>query len=358
MKRLHMPALTRVLSAIAASTAAAFALSACTPASTAATSTNADGATKIVISEPVHSLGYLPLYVAINEGIFKKHGLDVTVTTQSSGGSAHVNAVLGGQSWGFIGGPEHNGFVKAQDTTGGTEIKAIANVVNRGNVYMVARTGVDAPPISSIEDAAAFLKGKKIVTGAYGGTPNSILRYILAKGGLSIQDITLSESADASAPLAILSQGKADFALIAEPIITQGITKGVWQEPFLSVPAVLGDYAYSTINVPVKSYSENNGPKTTQAFVDAMSEALKLTNSDRATAERVAAAQFNNLDKNVITSVLDKAYEDHLWPADATITEQSAALSLAVARGAGALKDTDHPATYTDVVDLRFVQAK
>jgi hypothetical protein len=59
-----MPALTRVLSAIAASTAAAFALSACTPASTAATSTNADGATKIVISEPVHSLGYLPLYVA------------------------------------------------------------------------------------------------------------------------------------------------------------------------------------------------------------------------------------------------------------------------------------------------------
>jgi NitT/TauT family transport system substrate-binding protein len=269
-----------------------------------------------------------------------------------------VNAVLGGQSWGFIGGPEHNGFVKAQDTTGGTEIKAIANVVNRGNVYMVARTGVDAPPISSLEDAAAFLKGKKIVTGAYGGTPNSILRYILAKGGLSIQDITLSESAEASAPLAILSQGKADFALITEPIITQGITKGVWQEPFLSIPAVLGDYAYSTINVPVKSYSENNGPKTTQAFVDAMTEALKLTKSDRATAERVAAAQFNNLDKSVITSVLDKAYEDNLWPADATITEQSAALSLAVAREAGTLKDTDHPATYTDVVDLRFVQAK
>lgn len=353
-----MPALTRILSAIAASTAAVFALSACTPASTAATSTNAYGATKIVISEPVHSLGYLPLYVAINEGIFKKHGLDVSVTTQSSGGSAHVNAVLGGQSWGFIGGPEHNGFVKAQDTTGGTEIKAIANVVNRGNVYMVARTGVDAPSINSVKDAAAFLKGKRIVTGAYGGTPNSILRYILAKGGLSTQDITLSESADASAPLAILSQGKADFALIAEPIITQGVATGVWQKPFLSVPGVLGEYAYSTINVPVKSYSENNEPKTTQAFVDSMTEALQLTNSDRTAAERVAAAQFSNLDKSVIASVLDKAYEDHLWPADATITEQSAALSLAVARGAGALKDTDHPAAYSDVVDLRFVQAK
>jgi NitT/TauT family transport system substrate-binding protein len=353
-----MPALTRILSAIAASTAAVFALSACTPASTAATSTNADGATKIVISEPVHSLGYLPLYVAINEGIFKKHGLDVSVTTQSSGGSAHVNAVLGGQSWGFIGGPEHNGFVKAQDTTGGTEIKAIANVVNRGNVYMVARTGVDAPPITSVKDAAAFLKGKRIVTGAYGGTPNSILRYILASGGLSTQDITLSESADASAPLAILSQGKADFALIAEPIITQGVAKGVWQKPFLSVPAVLGEYAYSTINVPVKSYSENNGPKTTQAFVDSMTEALQLTNSDRTAAERVAAAQFSNLDKSVIASVLDKAYEDHLWPANSTISEKSAALSLAVARGAGALKDTDHPAAYSDVVDLRFVQAK
>lgn len=353
-----MSTFARSLSAGALAALTAIAVVGCTPASGAIPTTNEDGLTSLVIAEPVHNLGYLPLYVAIDEGIFEKNGLDVSVTTQSSGGGAHVNAVLAGEAWGYIGGPEHNGFVKAQDGAGDAEIKAIANVVNRGNVYMVARDGIDAPEITSIAGAAEFLEGKKVVTGAYGGTPNSILRYILDQGGLTTSDITLTESADAAAPIAIVSQGQADFALVADPIVTQGVEEGIWQKPFLSVPAILGDYAYSTINVPVKSYSEGDGSTIAQAFVDSMSEALELVNSDRAIAERVAAAQFSNLDADLITSVLDKAYADGLWPADATVTEASADLALAVARGAGALDDAGDPATYADVVDLQFVEGE
>ncbi|MET1052770.1 MAG: ABC transporter substrate-binding protein [Mycetocola sp.] len=349
---------TRSLPLAALAALSALALVGCTPASGAAPSTNDEGLTSLVIAEPVHNLGYLPLYVAIDEGIFEKNGLDVSVTTQSSGGGAHVNAVLGGQAWGYIGGPEHNGFVKAQDGAGDTEIKAIANVVNRGNVYMVAREGVDAPEITSVEEAAAFLEGQKIVTGAYGGTPNSILRYILDQGGLTTEDVSLTESADPAAPIAIVSQGQADFALVADPIVTQGVEEGIWQEPFMSVPAMLGDYAYSTINVPVSAYSEGDGPDIAQAFVDSITEALALVNSDRELAEKVATAQFSNLDPDVIASVLDKAYADGLWPENATVTEPAADLSLAVARGAGALDDADDPATYADVVDLQFVDGQ
>jgi len=349
-----MSTISRTTAVAVLATAGLVALAGCTPSGAGAASTNSDGVTTIVISEPVHNLGYLPLYVAIDEGIFAEHDLDVSFTTQSSGGGAHVNAVLAGQAWGYIGGPEHNGFVKAQDGAGDTEIKAIANVVNRGNVYMVARDGVDAPDIDSVEDAAAFLEGKKVVTGAYGGTPNSILRYVLDQGGLTTDDIELTESADAAAPLAILGQEQADFALIAEPIITQGVEEGIWQEPFLSIPAVLGDYAYSTINVPVASYDED--PAVAQAFVDSISEALALVREDRSIAESVATAQFDNLDPAVISAVLDKAYADELWPEDATVSEQAADLSLSVARGAGALDDADDPATFADVVDLRFVE--
>jgi NitT/TauT family transport system substrate-binding protein len=336
----------------------ALSLAACSAQGATTPAANAEGVTSLVIAEPVHNLGYLPLYVAIDQGIFEENGLDVSITTQSSGGGAHVNAVLAGQAWGYIGGPEHNGFVKAQDSAGDTEIKAIANVVNRGNVYMVAAEGIEAPEITDVEEAAAFLKGKSIVTGAYGGTPNSILRYILDQGGLTTDDVTLTESADAAAPLAIVSQGKADFALIAEPIVTQGVEEGIWQDPFISVPNVLGDYAYSTINVPVDSYTEGDGPEVAQAFVDSITEALELIKSDRSVAKSVATSEFDNLDAAVIDSVLDKAYSDNLWPDDATISESAAALSLAVARGAGALKDSDDPATYADVVDLQFVEGK
>jgi NitT/TauT family transport system substrate-binding protein len=353
-----MSAPLRRIAVAAGATLVALSLAACSNQGASTPAANAEGVTSLVIAEPVHNLGYLPLYVAIDEGIFEKNGLDVSITTQSSGGGAHVNAVLAGQAWGYIGGPEHNGFVKAQDSAGDTEIKAIANVVNRGNVYMVAADGVEAPELTDVEEAAAFLEGKSIVTGAYGGTPNSILRYILDQGGLTTDDITLIETADAAAPLSIVSQGQADFALVAEPIVTQGVEEGIWQEPFISVPTVLGDYAYSTINVPVKSYTEGDGPEVAQAFVDSITEALELIKSDRSIAEKVATSQFDNLDPAVIASVLDKAYADNLWPDDATISESAAALSLAVARGAGALTDSDDPATYADVVDLQFVESE
>ena len=44
------------------------------------------GAEELVVSEPVHLIGYLPLYVAIHEGYFADEGLDVTVV-QATGGA-------------------------------------------------------------------------------------------------------------------------------------------------------------------------------------------------------------------------------------------------------------------------------
>ena len=41
---------------------------------------------KIVIAEPLHSIGYLPLYIGQQEGFFAEEGLDVEVI-QATGGS-------------------------------------------------------------------------------------------------------------------------------------------------------------------------------------------------------------------------------------------------------------------------------
>jgi NitT/TauT family transport system substrate-binding protein len=65
----------------------------------------------LIVAEPVHSTGYLPLYVAIAKGYFAEAGLEVKVMTVESG-SGHTNAVLTGQAFAFIGGPEHNAFAK------------------------------------------------------------------------------------------------------------------------------------------------------------------------------------------------------------------------------------------------------
>ena len=60
-----------------------------------------DAPQKLVVAEPVHLIGYLPLYVAIHEGYFADEGLDVTVV-QATGG-AHVTAVVSGDAFAVIG---------------------------------------------------------------------------------------------------------------------------------------------------------------------------------------------------------------------------------------------------------------
>src|SRR5579871_788844 len=122
----------------------------------------------LIVAEPTHGIGYLPLYIAIRNGYFAKDGLDVKVMTVD-GGSTHTNAVLTGQAFAFIGGPEHNAFAKLK----GGELRAIANVVDRGNVYYSLRKGFEMKPGQSFAD---HFKGKSIAVGLVGGTPNSITR--------------------------------------------------------------------------------------------------------------------------------------------------------------------------------------
>ena len=106
----------------------------------------------------------------------------VTIET----GSGHTNAVLSGQAFAFIGGPEHNAFAKAK----GAELRSIINCVDRGNNYFCAAPGFE--PKNT--DWASYFKGKTIAVGPLGGTPNSILRYLLGKWKLDARrDVTLIE---------------------------------------------------------------------------------------------------------------------------------------------------------------------
>ena len=138
-----------------------------------------DAPQKLVVAEPVHLIGYLPLYVAIHEGYFADEGLDVTVV-QATGG-AHVTAVVSGDAFAVIGGVDSNNFANQGNAD---PIVAIVNCVNRANVYLFARAGL-APASDSDEDMADFLRGKIIIAGRYGGSPNVLTRYLVKRVGLA-----------------------------------------------------------------------------------------------------------------------------------------------------------------------------
>src|ERR1700730_12931784 len=79
---------------------------------------------KAVISQAFQSLLYLPLYVAIDEGLFAKQGLDVTKETAGAPPVA-LNAVISGSAQFSLHGPEWTAIAASK----GGEVQIIANVV-------------------------------------------------------------------------------------------------------------------------------------------------------------------------------------------------------------------------------------
>ena len=301
----------------------------------------------ITVAEPVHLIGYLPLYLAIHEGYFAEEGLDVSVV-QATGG-AHVTAVVSGDAFAAIGGVDSYHFANAAGAA--DPIRAICNCVNRANVYLFARKGL-APASDSDADMADFLRGKTIIAGRYGGSPNVLTRYLVKTVGLNPDtDVTLLENADASTVTAMLKYGQGDIGNGGEPQISEGVTEGIFEEPFVSFPD-LGDYAYSVIGVKQSTITDQ--PETCAAFVRALVKALYTVQNDRAAAERVLSLEFPTLSEEGRKAALDRAYADQLWSVDGFISQAAVDTCMNVLTISGLLYSTWN---YADMVDMQFVEA-
>ena len=293
-----------------------------------------DAPQKLVVAEPVHLIGYLPLYVAIHEGYFADEGLDVTVV-QATGG-AHVTAVVSGDAFAVIGGVDSNNFANQGNAD---PIVAIVNCVNRANVYLFARAGL-SPASDSDEDMADFLRGKIIIAGRYGGSPNVLTRYLVKRVGLDPDtDVTLLENADAATVTAMLQYGQGDIGNGGEPQISEGVTAGIFEEPFVAFPD-LGDYAYSVIGV--KRSTMEQQPETCLRFVRAMMKALKAVQ-----------AEFPTLTESGRQAALERAYADNLWSADGIISRQAVDTLMEVVISSGIFDGTYD---VDELIDMRFVE--
>ena len=149
----------------------------------------------------------------------------------------------------------------------------------------------------------------------------------------------------------MLKYGQGDIGNGGEPQISEGVTEGIFEEPFVAFPD-LGDYAYSVIGV--KRSTMENDPDTCAAFVRAMVKALRTVQEDRETAERVLALEFSTLTEDGRTAALDRAYADNLWSLDGFISQAAVDTCMEVVSTSGLYDGTWN---YADMVDMRFVEA-
>lgn len=297
----------------------------------------------LIVAEPVHGTGYLPLYVAIKNGYFAAEGIEVKILTVESG-AGHTNAVLTKQAFAFIGGPEHNAFAKIK----GAELRGVVNVVDRGNIYYVARKGMAPAPGQSLGD---FFKGKSVAVSFFGGTPNSITRYYLKTWGLDDKkDVTLKEMSN-GAILAAVKTGGAEIGVTTEPVLTRGVQQDIWSEPFLNVPKDLGPYAYSTLNIRLDSIQQE--PATVAKFVKGVVAGLKATYEDREKALAIAKQEFPTMTVEDLKATLDRSFADEIWSKNGMISPEAWTTGEKVVLEAGILKK---PVAYDEIIDMQFVK--
>ncbi len=257
-------------------------------------------------------------------------------------GAGHANAVLSGQAFAFIGGPEHCAFAKVK----GAELRAVVNCVDRGNVYYCAGKGQE--PTNS--DWASFFKGKTIATSGYGGTPNSITRYLLKQWKLdATHDVTLIETAN-SAVLPIVRNKQAQIGCSTEPFITQGVRSGAWGEPIINIPKMMGPYAYSTFNIRLDSIQKT--PELVRGFVRGMMKSLKFVDANHDEAAELAKKQFPTMALDDLKATLGRSFADNMWSKDGTISRAAWDTAKSVVMSAGILK-TD--VKYDEIIDMSFV---
>ena len=94
---------------------------------------------ELLVAEPVHSAPAICRCTSRWPRIISPSPTSTVKIVTIETGAGHTNAVLSGQAFAFIGGPEHNAFAKAK----GAELRAVVHCVDRGNVYFCAAKGLE-----------------------------------------------------------------------------------------------------------------------------------------------------------------------------------------------------------------------
>jgi NitT/TauT family transport system substrate-binding protein len=213
-------------------------------------------------------VAYLPLTIAERRGYFTKEGLQVTIS-DFQGGAKALEALVGGSADIGCGAYEHTLYMAAK----GLAIKAIALQANSFGLVVGVQKD-KAPSYHSLRD----LKGMRIgVTGP--GSASAIgLKMLLSKAGMTVDDVGVIGVGGGAAAVAATITGKLDAIANFDPAISllerDGAIKTILDTRHAKDLAYLYGAPFAASAFYLDARFADRYPKTTQAFVNAISSAL------------------------------------------------------------------------------------
>ena len=304
--------------------------------------TNDNELKKISVNEVARSVFYAPQYVAINNGFFKKEGLEIELTT-GQGADKVMTAVLAGQSDIGFAGPEASIYVYNEGKEDYAEV--FAQMTKRDGSFLVSKTDTDN---FSWND----LKGKTVIPGRKGGVPYMTFEYVLKQNGIDPEtDVNLDDSIKFDLMAGAFAGGDAEYVTLFEPTasMTEEAGKGY---VVASVGEASGEIPY-TAYFAKKSYIEEN-KDIIQGFTNAIYKGQQWIkqHSAKEIAE-VIQDFFPDTDLDMLTKSIQSYMDIDAWNDTPVLKEEAFNRLQTVMKEAGEL---DKEAPYNKVINNEFAE--
>ena len=281
----------------APSTSPAAALPASSPSAVASASPVAVGAaaagplTKIHIAYSVLAGDPTAIWVAQEQGFFKKYGLDADLT-YIGGSTQIVQAVLADQ----IDVAQAGGAAAISASLQGGDVKIVATMAPVFVMSLYAR-----PDVQSVQD----LKGKLIAVTAVGTTTDFARRVALQKNGLNPDtDVSVLQTKGVPESLAALLSGQVAAAVLTPPQTLQARQAGMKELVNLSNVGV--PYEQGSV-IASGGFARDHKPEL-KAFLEGVIEGIAAAKRDKSMAEQVIAKYTKVQDPGF----LDETYQAYV----------------------------------------------
>jgi NitT/TauT family transport system substrate-binding protein len=207
--------------------------------------------------------GFAPLTLAREAGLFKKHGLDVTIKKIPQK-DRHLALA--------------SGDIQCAATTVETWIVWTANGIPTTQIFQLDKSyGADGMVVKPGIEKIADLKGRTVAASAPGTAPYFTLAWMLKKNGLSVKDVKIVNLEPQAAANAIIAgAGGLDAAMTYEPYLSAVRAKpeaGRIIATTLDYPMVM-----DTFGCTPKFLAEN--PRAAKALADGYFDALAMIQAE------------------------------------------------------------------------------
>ena len=254
-------------------------------------------AEEISVTQWGSSLYGLPYAVAMDKGLFKKAGVDITGILSSGGGGTTVRNILASKT------PYGEVAVSAALAAQRQGLDLV--IVNVGT-HSVAEASMVAMPNSGVR-SVADLAGKKVAITSPKGVSEMLLLMVLKAKGIDAGKVTRVASGGYVNGLTLLEQGGVSGAVLIEPlsIIRKDEYRTVYRAGDILQPMT------TSVGITTREFAKAH-PDTLRAIIAGRRAGVDATYADPAGAAKFLQTDFK-LAPDVAREAVDNMVKSRMW---------------------------------------------